>query len=250
MERERRFDSANDSGELAKAGFESLGAAPEVTGRRVVTIGNLVMVLGRSGSGKSASLRNFAPDEVAIFSVAGKRLPFKSDLPVMLNAGYQNVIDALQKGKRRCYVIDDAGYLMQFANFARAHESGYGKFTDFAVDFANLLQWAKNTDADTNVFFLMHPDTDEMGRERPKTIGRMLDEKLCVEGMFPIVIDCEARVDERGEPHHVFVTANDGRNLAKAPMGMLPAVMDNDLKAVDDAIRDFWGMAPIVDGRE
>lgn len=210
-------------------------------------MGNLIMVLGRSGSGKSTSLRNFAPDEVAIISVAGKRLPFRSDLPVLMNAGYAECIEALSMNRRRCFVLDDVGYLMQFENFARARETGYGKFTDFAVNFNNLLQWAKNTDPDTNVFFLMHPDTGEDGREKPKTIGRMLDEKLCVEGMFPIVIDCEVRIEKDGGARHVFVTANDGHNLAKVPMGMLPEVMDNDLKAVDTAIRDYWGMAPITD---
>ena len=213
-------------------------------------IGNLIMILGRSGSGKSASLRNFAPDEVAVLSVAGKRLPFKGNLPVMLGAGYEQCIDALRGNTRRCYVIDDAGYLMSFENMARAREGGYGKFTDFAVNFSNLLQWAKNTTADTNVFFLMHPDTDELGREKPRTIGKMLDEKLCVEGMFPIVIDCVVQPDADGNLHHQFVTANDGRNLAKVPMGMLPAVMDNDLKAVDTAIREFWGMAPITERGE
>ena len=162
-------------------------------------MGNLVMVLGRSGSGKSASLREFAPEEVAVLSVAGKRLPFRSGLPVMLGAGYEQCVEALRHNTRRCYVLDDVGYLMQFENMARARETGYQKFTDFAVNFNNLLQWAKNTDPDTNVFFLMHPDSDEYGHERPKTIGRMLDEKLCVEGLFPIVIDCEVRPDEDGE---------------------------------------------------
>ena len=206
------------------------------------------MLLGRSGSGKSTSLRNFAPDEVAVLSVAGKRLPFRSELPVLLGAGYGECIEALQKNKRRCYVIDDAGYLMQFENFGRARETGYQKFTEFAVNFSNLLQWAKATNDDTNVYFLMHPDADEMGHEKPKTIGRMLDEKLCVEGMFPIVIDCVVRPDDDGVLHHVFVTENDGRNLAKVPMGMLPPVMDNDLKAVDSAIREYWSMRPIKEG--
>lgn len=205
------------------------------------------MVLGRSGSGKSTSLRNFGSDEVAVLSVAGKRLPFKNELPVLQNAGYCECVGALQKNVRRCYVIDDAGYLMQFDNFGRAKESGYGKFVDMALNFKALLDYARLTDEDTNVFFLMHPDSDDMGREKPKTIGRMLDEKLCVEGMFPIVIDCEVQADDKGVPHHVFVTKNDGHNLAKVPIGMLPDVMDNDLKAVDTAIRDYWGMRPITD---
>lgn len=213
----------------------------------MIIIGNLVMVLGRSGSGKSTSLRNFKPDEVAVLSVAGKRLPFRSELPILQNAGYAECVGALQSNSRRCYVIDDAGYLMQFDNFGHAKESGFGKFVDMALNFKALLDYARLTDEDTNVFFLMHPDSDDMGREKPKTIGKMLDEKLCVEGMFPIVIDCEVQADDKGVPHHVFVTANDGRNLAKVPIGMLPDTMDNDLKAVDTAIRDYWGMRPITD---
>jgi hypothetical protein len=147
-------------------------------------------------------------------------------------------------------VIDDASYLLAFDNFARAKDSGYQKYTDMAVAFQQLLTAARQTDEDTIVYFLMHPDTGEDGREKPKTIGRMLDEKLCVEGMFPIVIDCEVRADEDGRPRHVFVTENDGSNLAKAPMGMFEPVMDNDLKAVDDIIRDYYEMAPIVDASE
>jgi hypothetical protein len=210
-------------------------------------MGNLIMVLGKSGSGKSTSLRNFAPDEVGVFSVAGKRLPFRGELPVVQHASYQRIAEIMAANRRRCYVIDDATYLMQLDNFARAKETGYGKFTDMAVSFQQLLQRASWTNEDTNVYFLMHPDTDDMGREKPKTIGKMLDEKLCVEGLFPIVIDARVVQGEDGRPRHVFVTENDGSNLAKAPMGMLPPTMGNDLKAVDTAIRDYWGMAPIVD---
>ena len=210
-------------------------------------MGNLIMVLGKSGSGKSTSLRNFRTDEVGVFSVAGKRLPFRGDLPIVQHAGYDRIAQILAANKRRCYVIDDATYLMQFDNFARARETGYGKFTDMAVSFQQLLQRASWTSADTNVYFLMHPDSDDMGREKPKTIGKMLDEKLCVEGLFPIVIDARVTQGEDGRPRHVFVTDNDGSNLAKCPMGMLPPVMDNDLRAVDAAIRDYWGMAPITD---
>lgn len=210
-------------------------------------MGNLIMVLGKSGSGKSTSLRNFRPDEVGVFSVAGKRLPFRGDLPIVQHAGYDRIAQILAANKRRCYVIDDATYLMQFDNFARARETGYGKYTDMAVSFQQLLQRASWTNEDTNVYFLMHPDSDDMGREKPKTIGKMLDEKLCVEGLFPIVIDARVTQGEDGRPRHVFVTDNDGSNLAKCPMGMLPPVMDNDLRAVDAAIREYWGMAPITD---
>lgn len=213
-------------------------------------MGNLIMVLGKSGSGKSTSLRNFAPDEVGVFSVAGKRLPFRGSLPIVQHAGYARIAEILAANRRRCYVIDDATYLMQLDNFARAKEVGYQKFTDMAVAFQQLLQRASWTSEDTNVYFLMHPDTDDMGREKPKTIGKMLDEKLCVEGLFPIVIDARVTQGDDGRPRHVFVTENDGGNLAKAPLGMLPPVMDNDLREVDRLIREYWGMAPLVDRGE
>ena len=90
-------------------------------------------------------------------------------------------------------------------------------------------------------YLFMHAEADAMGREKPKTVGRMLDEKYCIEGACPIVLDCRV-VDGR----HVFVAKNDGTNLAKAPMDMLPEVMDNDLRAVDGKIREYWGMAPLA----
>lgn len=210
-------------------------------------MGNLIMLLGKSGSGKSTSLRNFKPDEVGVFSVAGKRLPFRSELPIVQHAQYARIAEILAANKRRCYVIDDATYLMQFDNFARAKETGFAKYVDMAVAFQQLLQRAAWTNEDTNVYFLMHPDVSDMGVEKPKTIGKLLDEKLCVEGLFPIVIDARVVQGEDGRPRHVFVTENDGTNLAKAPMGMLPPTMDNDLHEVDSLIREYWQMKPLTD---
>lgn len=201
------------------------------------------MVLGDSGSGKSTSLRNFEPGEVGVFNVTGKPMPFRKHLPQAATSDYKAIKGKIEANDLRAYVVDDAGYLMQFDNFARAKVKGYDKFTEMADSFYQLLRTAMATDADTVVYFLMHPDTDEQGREKPKTIGKMLDEKLNVQGLFPIVIDCEVR-----DGAHVFVTKNDGFGIAKAPMDMLPDVMDNDLKAVDSAIREYWGMAPLVKG--
>ena len=212
-------------------------------------MGNLIMVLGKSGSGKSTSLRNFRPGEVGIYNVAGKRLPFRGGdaLDPTKTVGYDGIRASMHRNTKRCYVIDDATYLMEFDNFARAKEVGYGKFTDMAVAFQVLLTTATATSDDTNVFFMMHPDYDDSGHEKPKTIGRMLDEKLCVEGLFTIVIDSATVAGEDGNPRHVFVTANDGTNLAKSPMGMFEPTMDNDLREVDRIIREYWGMAPLTD---
>lgn len=207
-------------------------------------MGVLVMVLGKSGAGKSTSLRNFEADEIGIFNVAGKPLPFRKRLPKADRCGYRDIAAMLAKNDLRAYAVDDSTYLMQFSNFAKAKETGFGKFVDMAVEFERLLEAAIATDENTVVYFLHHPDVDERGSVRPKTIGRMLDEKLCIEGLFPIVINCEVR-----DGRHVFSVEPDERGIAKAPMGMFEKdVFENDLKAVDAAIREFWGMKSLKKG--
>lgn len=206
-------------------------------------MGVSALILGYSGSGKSTSLRNFEPGEIGVFNVAGKPLPFRKKLPLANRAGYSTILQTLRANKLRAYVIDDANYLMAFQNFAMARQTGYGKFTEMAVNFEQLLEAANATDDDTIVYFLMHPDLDEAGRMKPKTIGKMLDNQLTVEGMFPIVLLAVHDNDGYG-----FLTADPGNTPVKAPMGMFDAPrIDNDLKAVDSIIRDYWSMKPIVD---
>ena len=207
-------------------------------------MGVSVLILGHSGSGKSTSLRNFEHGEVGIFNVASKPLPFRKRLDMLNKAQYNQIHSSLAKNAMRAYVIDDANYLMAFQNFAKANQKGYDKFTEMAVNFERLLEAANNTDEDTIVYFLMHPDFDESGRMKPKTIGKMLDNQLTVEGMFPIVL--LAYNDEGG---YFFLTKSDGTNPVKAPMGMLDeGIIDNDLKYVDTAIREYWGMKPLTGG--
>lgn len=207
-------------------------------------MGVLVMVLGKSGAGKSTSLRNFEADEIGIFNVAGKPLPFRKRLPKADRCGYRDIAAMLAKNDLRAYAVDDSTYLMQFDNFARANDSGYQKFTDIAVSFERLLEAAMATDENTVVYFLHHPDEDERGNVRPKSVGKMLNEKLCIEGLFPIVIGCEVR-----DGKHVFSVEADERGIAKAPMGMFEKdVFENDLKAVDTAIREYWQLAPLKGG--
>lgn len=207
-------------------------------------MGVLVMVLGKSGAGKSTSLRNFEADEIGIFNVAGKPLPFRKRLPKADRCGYRDIAATLAKNDLRAYAVDDSTYLMQFDNFARAGDSGYQKFTDIAVSFERLLEAAMATDENTVVYFLHHPDEDERGNVRPKSVGKMLNEKLCIEGLFPIVINCEVR-----DGKHVFSVEPDERGIAKAPMGMFEKdVFENDLKAVDAAIREYWQLAPLKGG--
>lgn len=209
-------------------------------------MGVSVLILGHSGSGKSTSLRNFAPGEIGIFNVIGKPLPFRGNLPKLEHPTYAQINATISKNNLRAYVIDDAGYLMQMENIERADEAGWGKYTDMQGKFAKLLKAANNANNDTVVYFLMHPDYDQHGRMKPKTIGKLLDEKLDVAGMFPIVL-----IAERDDAGYCFVTQTDGSTPAKSPMGMFDDMrIDNDLKQVDTLIREYWDMAPLEPAKE
>lgn len=199
-----------------------------------------VLVLGESGSGKSTALRNFDPAEIGIFNVASKPLPFRKKMMVVNGAGYGTILKSLSNPKLKAYAIDDSQYLLAFEFFDRAQETGYGKFTELALNFLNLIQFViMNTPPDVIVYFLHHTERRDDGVLKAKTIGKMLDEKLTVEGLFSIVLLCQARQDK-----HVFVTQSSGISTAKSPMDMFPAEIDNDLKAVDTAIREYWGLNP------
>lgn len=197
-----------------------------------------VLLLGESGSGKSTSLRNFGEKEIGIFNVASKPLPFRKKIPHIDGADYKKIVSSLANPKLKTYAIDDANYLMAFENFAKVNETGYQKFTTMAVNFYNLVQFViQQMPSDCIVYFMMHTERDESGHIKAKTIGKMLDNQLCLEGLFSIVLMAKV---ENGK--HFFETQSDGFNTAKSPMDMFDAVIDNDLKFVDDKIREYWGL--------
>ena len=204
--------------------------------------------MGESGSGKSASLRNFAPNEISVFNVTSKPLPFKqgkTKIPKIDNATYTDIANALAKPNKRAYMIDDAGYLLSFEMFKRANETGYGKFTDMAKNFFDMLDFI-NTQlpSDVIVYITMHTEDDsEMHKVKVKTIGKMLDQNLKIEGLFSIVLRAV-----QTEDGYKFVTRDDMISTAKSPIGMWEEDMiDNDLKAVDTTIREYYDMKPLVD---
>lgn len=197
-----------------------------------------ILILGESGSGKSSSLRNFTPEEIGIFNVAGKPLPFRQQLPKMDGAKYADIIEALKDPTRKTYVIDDSQYLLSFEFFERSAETGYQKFTDLAFHFWRLIQFIiKSTPPDCLVYFLHHTDITDDGRIKAKTIGKMLDEKLTVEGLFSVVLLCK---NDNGR--YCFQTQSEGQSTAKSPLGMFEKEIENDLKLVDAAIRAYWGL--------
>ena len=199
-----------------------------------------VLILGESGSGKSTSLRNFNKDELVIYNVAGKPLPFRggTQLNRADNVSYNTIMQNMSKKKFRCYVIDDSQYLLAFELFGRVAEKTYDKFTEMAVHFYDLIQFViRQMPPDCIVYFLHHTD-DIDGKVKAKTVGKMLNEKLTVEGLFSIVLMAK-NLDGR----YVFRTHSDGRDTVKTPMDMFePDEIDNDLKAVDAAIREYYSM--------
>ena len=195
-----------------------------------------VLIMGESGSGKSTSLRNFEPDEIGILNVASKPLPFRKKLKKVDNATYKIIYKALTEPKLKTYAIDDSQYLMAFEMFARAKETGYGKFTDCAKQFYDLIQFViKKTPSDCIVYFLHHVEKTDVGNIKAKTQGKMLDSQLTLEGLFSIVLLCETD----GKTHK-FITQSDGSTTAKSPMEMFDLEIDNDLKFVDATIREYY----------
>ncbi len=205
-----------------------------------------VLVLGGSGTGKSSSLRNFTKNELGIVNVVGKPLPFKNDFNIINTDNYEKIADVLLKAKSKVIVIDDSQYLMANEFMRKATERGFDKFTDIAKNFWSLIDLVqRRLPSDTIVYFLHHTEFDNVGNEKVKTIGKMLDEKITIEGLFSIVLKT---VVDNG--NYYFSTQNNGHDTVKSPMGMFDnEKIGNDLKAVDTAIRDYYGLG-LVDEKK
>ena len=203
-------------------------------------MGNCVLIAGKSGSGKSTSMRNFGSSEVAIFNVAGKPLPFRGKFDMLCNVhDVDAIIDSLKRNTMNCYVIDDSQYLMAFKLIDKWQENGYGKYTEIARDFKRLIDTiTEKTSPDTIVYFLHHVEQLDDGTYKAKTCGKMIDNWLTLEGLFSIVLMAMAT-----ENKHFFITQSDGTNTCKSPIGMFDNPIDNDLAKVDDTIREYYGLA-------
>ena len=198
-----------------------------------------VAILGDSGSGKTYSIKNFNVNEVGIFSVEKPYLPWKKDFKIKTRATYEDIMKCFKnEPKLKTYIIDDSQYLMVNEMFDKAKDAGYGKFTDIALHFRNLIHFINhNLPDDVIVYFLHHTETDSnTGRIKAKTVGKMLDNQLTVEGCFNIVLLCSVEGTE-----HYFITQSDGYTTAKSPEDMFDIRIPNDLKAVDTTIREYYG---------
>ena len=200
---------------------------------------NIVLVIGDSGTGKSASLRNFKPDEVLVINCAGKPLPFKNHFQ-QITPTFEKLTKDVQKAlattEKKVVVVDDAQYIMSFQYMRRIKENGWDKWNDIQGDFFNIIQDAKNLPKDVVVYFLSHLQRDDAGHEKVKTMGKMLDEKITIEGLFTIVLKTAVT-----DGQYYFLTQNSGLDTVKSPIGMFDTyAIDNDLKYVDTKIRNYY----------
>lgn len=199
----------------------------------------VVMIYGQSGTGKSTSLRNFGT-EAAIINVSGKPMPYRTKVPTYNTNDYAKVMNALAKTKCNTIVIDDATYLMvdELMRNASAKVKGYDQYSALACNFYNLVKFAQSLPQDKIVYFLGHSEQMDDGREHFKTIGKMLDNYVTLEGEFTIVLKTTVR-----DGKYFFSTHNNGQDTVKSPMDMFESdLIPNDLKMVDDTIREYWGL--------
>ena len=201
-----------------------------------------VLVLGESGTGKSASMRNFKADEIGVINVENKPLPFQSDIKTFNSDNYGKIKSVLMSAQAPSIVIDDSQYLMANEFMRKAQEVGFQKFTDIGKNFWDLVNTViYEVPNNKIVYFLHHVEKSESGNVKAKTVGRMLDEKITFEGMFTIVLRTEVK-----DGKYLFSTRNNGQDTVKTPIGMFETdTIDNDLKAVDERIREFYKLDEI-----
>ena len=205
-------------------------------------MGEIVIIYGKSGVGKSRSLKTFKEDEIFLIQAIKKRLPFKNSFKYScVSSNVNTILEQLQKMPLKVAVIDDAGYILT-SEFMNNHRNLKGNaafelYNDIADHFWILLNGIKNLPDEVIVYLMMHEETNDYGETKLRTIGKLLNDKCNIEGMITI---CLRAVIEDNQ--HIFVTQNMGNDISKSPEGMFEDKIPNDLKAVDNAIREYYGL--------
>lgn len=206
-----------------------------------------VLILGESGSGKSTSMRNLKPEDCALIQCINKRLPFKNakawERRTLVSDNPERIIKAMRAAKSKVIIIDDFQYLMANAFMRRASEKGYEKFTDIGKMAWDVLNMSQTLSPDVRVYILSHTETTDKDLTKMKTIGKMLDDKVTLEGMFTIVLRAVV-----SDGDNFFSTKNSGHDTVKAPMGLFDdEFIGNDLASVDSSICTYYEINPAGD---
>lgn len=214
---------------------------------------NNVLVLGESGVGKSSSIRSLTASETFLINVIGKPLPFKGSLskykklsPDGMSGNYyvtddtntiKRVINLVNEKRPdiKTIIIDDFGYTVTNSFMRKANQRGYDKFIDIAKDMFDILDIISNLRDDLFCFVMMHTEIDNLGRSKPRTVGKMIDQYICIEGKFTTVLHALI-VDG----NYKFLTNNDSQHMAKSPIGLFDSqLIDNDLKFIVDSMNNY-----------
>jgi hypothetical protein len=207
------------------------------------------LILGQSGTGKSTSMRDMDPSQTLLIQTIKKPLPFRGkgwtqrtkDTPagnIFVTDQSAEIIAIMQKTQRKVIVLDDFQYMLANEFMRRSDERGFDKFTEIGRHAWDVLMAAGKLADDVRVYILSHTEEDPAGNTKIKTIGKMLDEKITIEGMVTIVLRTDVNDGE-----YTFTTRNNGRDTVKSPMGLFDADrVPNDLAFVDGAITAFYEM--------
>lgn len=208
------------------------------------------MILGESGTGKSTSLRNMKADQVLLIQALKKPLPFRSkdwayrdkekapNGNVFVLDDSEQIIHVMRNTKRKIIVLDDFQYILANEFMRRSAEVGFTKFSEIGKHAWDILMAAGDLADDVRVYILSHTETTETGKVKVKTIGKMLDDKITLEGMLTIVLRTSVV-----NGNYLFSTRNNGSDTVKSPMGLFEdETIENDLAAVDAAIQEYYSI--------
>lgn len=205
------------------------------------------LIIGISGTGKTCSLRNLDPNKTLLIQPVRKPLPFpskgwkeitKDGGNIYVSPDVATIVEVMNRSKKEVIVIDDFQYILASMFMSRRCENGFQKFSDIGGAGYDICKTASNLAQDKRVYILGHSDTDELGHTKAKTLGKLLDDKIVLEGLFTTVLRTYVENSK-----YYFKTQNDGQDTTKSPMGMFEAnLIDNDLAMVDKRICEYYGI--------
>lgn len=199
-----------------------------------------VLIMGESGTGKSTSMRNCDPATVAVVNPVGKPLPFKNHFDNLSNETDARKITRYMKDQaaagKKLIVVDDFQYILAVPYMNRIKETGWDKYNDFGANYFEIIEVCKDLPDDVVVAYMTHLETLDNGLTTVKLIGKLLREKITIEGLFTVVLRTGVT-----EGKYYFFTQNSGKDTVKSPLGMFPTyAIDNDLAYVADKIRNYY----------
>lgn len=199
-----------------------------------------VLIMGESGTGKSTSLRNCDPATTAVINPVGKPLPFKNHFEMLNNETDARKIVKYMKEQcaagKKLLVVDDFQYILAVPYMNRIKETGWDKYNDFGANYFEIIDCCKDLPDDVVVVYMTHLETLDNGLTTVKLIGKLLREKITIEGLFTVVLRTGVN-----EAKYYFYTQNSGKDTVKSPLGMFTAyAIDNDLNYVVDKIRNYY----------